>query len=1335
MSSIPFRVTHRRTSTSGRIPSLNTLLTGELYLQLADELIYFKNADENRLVTVITDASGNGLEKIKFSGASNLDIPYWSGSRFYATGISSFVQVNQTGSFVVSTQITNFVSKSETGNFITTAQTGSFGGGNVDLSAYALKSQTGNFITTSQTGAFGGAGVDLSSYVTTGQTGAYAAAALTGNFLTTSQTGVFASANSTGNFVTSAQTGVFALAANTGSFVTTAQTGVFALSADTGSFVTTAQTGVFALSADTGSFVTTAQTGVFALSADTGSFVTTAQTGVFALSTDTGSFVTTAQTGVFALSADTGSFVTTAQTGVFALAANTGSFVTTAQTGLFAPAAGTGKFASLDGSNYLCQTQIPNVTGDVCINAGSNNSTVYKIQGYSVSNQTPVIGQTLQFNGSSWGPGNVPAGGNGGGGLVYYFNDTIAADLPTGNLPVALSGTYELGRTGTLNQYSITTPYLSQAQYDPIVGFITDVLDPDVTAVPAGLFDFNIWASSNTISQTVLQLKVYKYDGATTTPTLLATSDDVYTYDGLVTAQYIMSIVLPQTTLTLTDRLFILLSAKALGNNKTVTLYFGGNTPSHVHTTFPSVGGSGLVKVINGVMQAPASLLFDADVSASAAIAGSKIEAGYFALASATGNFIKSSQTGAFAAAANTGAFVTSGQTGVFALAADTGAFVTSGQTGNFALASQLSGYVATGATGNFISSISGYTTGLISVINSDSTTTIGTLAANKQTNTIISTRGTSQAWGSYNVILASECSLLCGSYSAIIAQGYASSYNQIQVGSAYSVLMAGTYNTINSSNSAILGGCLNTTASAKSFIINSNNSNVCGSSSNASILSSYLSNICVSSNSSLLSSSSSSVISGSYSSVLNSAGSVSCAASYSAIIGGSLNQVRGCENVILSSKNSTISGSCLSLIIGGSGNCLSGNATGIVILGGYNITGNGLNTVYANNFCAYGGKYYGDASALTGLATGSFITTGMTGDFGGAGVDLTNYVTYSNLELLTRPEQRCGFVVGSDFVNSGSLTIALNAGFSCSEYSSSNNFIASTNFSLISSGATNNGIVGGLYNEIRDNISNSVILGGQYITGTSNNTAYAINYCSYKGKYYGDGSALTGLATGSFITTAQTGAFGGAGVDLSTYITTGQTGAYAAAAGTGSFVTTAQTGNFITTSQTGGFVDAANTGNFITLSKCQIIAKNNTPFDICAITRVASSYIGSDRIVAEQGTGIFYLCDHNDNSADDCNLYTILNNGYCVAQFSAMIVGHAVYGGSNAFTTSIKIDGIANSYGVLTQNKMIQHQAFETDDACVIVENQALKIYITGAQTGMRWGARLDIVGMEGYD
>ena len=67
MSSTPFRFLQRRTSTSGRFPDVESLLNGELFVQLADETIYFKN-DKCQLVSVVTNSNslqfGTGNFKI-----------------------------------------------------------------------------------------------------------------------------------------------------------------------------------------------------------------------------------------------------------------------------------------------------------------------------------------------------------------------------------------------------------------------------------------------------------------------------------------------------------------------------------------------------------------------------------------------------------------------------------------------------------------------------------------------------------------------------------------------------------------------------------------------------------------------------------------------------------------------------------------------------------------------------------------------------------------------------------------------------------------------------------------------------------------------------------------------------------------------------------------------------------------------------------------------------------------------------------------------------------------------------------------------------------------------
>lgn len=279
-------------------------------------------------------------------------------------------------------------------------------------------------------------------------------------------------------------------------------------------------------------------------------------------------------------------------------------------------------------SGTLDAAQLPVFNGDITTTTsnGSVSATVVAIQGSPISVQTPANGQTLQWNGTAWTPGAIPNGGSGGGGIFYYLNFANEAQTPTTNLPATPNTPKELGITGTTALTSVTLTNVSTTDYDLICGFVSLTASPNTTVIPAGLWDFNIWAdaTSSTTNQMMLKLDVYKYDGSNV-PTLLASSGDIYLYDPATIAQYIASVVFPQTTLLTTDRIYIELTAKGTQNNKNVTIYFGGTSPTHVHTTFPSVGGSGLLKVINGVYQSPASLLVNTDVAANAEIDQSKI--------------------------------------------------------------------------------------------------------------------------------------------------------------------------------------------------------------------------------------------------------------------------------------------------------------------------------------------------------------------------------------------------------------------------------------------------------------------------------------------------------------------------------------------------------------------------------------------------------------------------------------------------------------------------------------------------------------------------------------
>jgi hypothetical protein len=255
------------------------------------------------------------------------------------------------------------------------------------------------------------------------------------------------------------------------------------------------------------------------------------------------------------------------------------------------------------------------------------NPTVDGLQGTPVSNATPVNGQVLQYDGANWVPGAIPSGGSGGGGLVYYLNFNTAADAPLTNIPQTPNATKELGIAGDVTGTSYLSPILSTGSYDFLASFVTDVSTPSSTTIPAGIWDFNTFVEStttNAANQVYFKIEILKYNG-TNAPTLLATSNNTYIYDPTEVTQYMTSVVIPQTTILATDRIVVYLYGRAHQNNNRLTFHFGGVYPSHTHSTMPSVTGTGVVKVINGVFQSPATTIVNVDVSASAAIDQSKI--------------------------------------------------------------------------------------------------------------------------------------------------------------------------------------------------------------------------------------------------------------------------------------------------------------------------------------------------------------------------------------------------------------------------------------------------------------------------------------------------------------------------------------------------------------------------------------------------------------------------------------------------------------------------------------------------------------------------------------
>jgi hypothetical protein len=258
------------------------------------------------------------------------------------------------------------------------------------------------------------------------------------------------------------------------------------------------------------------------------------------------------------------------------------------------------------------------------------NPTVDGLQGNPVSNITPSNGQVLQWNGSSWIPGAIPNGGSGGGGLTYFLNFQNTTDItPTTGLPTTPVPPSQLGISYSTGSGTTISNDLTQGSYSLVCGFVTISGTPNLTNIPAGLWDFNIWAAvtgaTGQTNQTQFQIRVYKYTSGGTY-TSLANSDDVYIYDPTNIAQYIGNVTIPQTTLLLSDRIYVELWAqKNVNQIRQVQFYFDSLHPSHVLTTIPSVAGTGVVKVVNGVFQSPASTIVNDDVSSTAAITVSKL--------------------------------------------------------------------------------------------------------------------------------------------------------------------------------------------------------------------------------------------------------------------------------------------------------------------------------------------------------------------------------------------------------------------------------------------------------------------------------------------------------------------------------------------------------------------------------------------------------------------------------------------------------------------------------------------------------------------------------------
>ena len=169
---------------------------------------------------------------------------------------------------------------------------------------------------------------------------------------------------------------------------------------------------------------------------------------------------------------------------------------------------------------------------------------------------------------------DFPSSGGGGSSVSYYLNG--------GTSQGTIGGTtyYEMSKTAVVG----TGVDFAKSGDGFIVAFLTDANDPAQLNIPAGNWNYEIYASMSSNGGTPqMYAELYVYDG--TTFTLISTSSNEIIYDGTALNLYTFAMAVPATTLALTDRLAIKLYATNSGG-KTTTVHTQDSHLCQVITTF-----------------------------------------------------------------------------------------------------------------------------------------------------------------------------------------------------------------------------------------------------------------------------------------------------------------------------------------------------------------------------------------------------------------------------------------------------------------------------------------------------------------------------------------------------------------------------------------------------------------------------------------------------------------------------------------------------------------------------------------------------------------------------
>jgi hypothetical protein len=185
-----------------------------------------------------------------------------------------------------------------------------------------------------------------------------------------------------------------------------------------------------------------------------------------------------------------------------------------------------------------------------------------------------VVSQYVRGDGSL---ANFPQSSGGGSSVSYYLNGSVAQGTLAG---VAFK---ELNKTPIIGAGTDFT--ISSNGY--IESFITDANDPNQLLIPGGNWNFETYFSASSAGGTPsFYVELYKYDGTSLTLIASNSATPESITGGTAIDLYTTALAVPQTVLTLTDRLAIRFYVTNSG--RTITLHTENSHLGQIITTFTS---------------------------------------------------------------------------------------------------------------------------------------------------------------------------------------------------------------------------------------------------------------------------------------------------------------------------------------------------------------------------------------------------------------------------------------------------------------------------------------------------------------------------------------------------------------------------------------------------------------------------------------------------------------------------------------------------------------------------------------------------------------------------